>query len=253
MKIAFLHLAFCGNQQNENKEKILQGMKIAAANGAQWVLTPEMALQGYTMIREDFPFQLVSEKNGLLQPFMEAARMYKQRLFLGCGFVKDRTPRNSCAVINPDGSFCVQHNKISIVKWITEQWAHPGEDFSVWNFDGIKTSVMVCADMYYAEHGEIIAGKKAELIVGIAAWTEGGHDGPPQVAWKRMSKAAGNIPLLVVNQTGTKGMDFSAARSAVVDKGQLLFYYEGKEAILFIDYDIIKKKIMSNNFEIYYF
>lgn len=51
MKIAFLHFDFCGGPQSANTEKILHGMKIAAAAGAEWILTPEMALQGYFMVK----------------------------------------------------------------------------------------------------------------------------------------------------------------------------------------------------------
>ena len=53
MKIAFLHFDFCGGPQSANTEKILHGMKIAAAAGAEWILTPEMALQGYFMVKSD--------------------------------------------------------------------------------------------------------------------------------------------------------------------------------------------------------
>ena len=51
LKIAFLHFAYCCGPQPDNARKILQGMEIAAQHGADWVLTPEMALQGYHMMR----------------------------------------------------------------------------------------------------------------------------------------------------------------------------------------------------------
>lgn len=169
MKIAFLHFAYCCGPQADNAKKILQGMKLAAQYGASWVLTPEMALQGYYMMRSDKQFQLASLQNNLLQEFMEACRQYKQRLFLGCGFVDEKTPRNSCAIISPDGTYYNRHDKTKVVPWITENWAHPGEKFEVWNLEGINTSVMVCADAYFAEHGEKIARQGAELAVVVAA------------------------------------------------------------------------------------
>lgn len=249
MKIAFLHLSYCGNDQKKNELKILKGMDIASEYGAKWVLTPEMALQGYHMMREDKSFQLVSLNNGLLRPFMDKAKKNEQRLFLGCGFVHDRIPRNALLTVNPDGTFYNQHSKVKVVKWITEQWAHPGESFNVWELDGIRTSVMVCADLYFPEHGAIIAEQKAELIIGVACWPEGGHAGPPHVAWERMSAAAGNIPLLICNQTGNLGMDLNSARSAVVDNGKMLFHHNDKEAVLIIDYDEKNKKIACKDFQ----
>ena len=47
MKIALLHLDLSAGPAEKNIEQLLDGIKIAAANGAQWVITPEMAVQGY--------------------------------------------------------------------------------------------------------------------------------------------------------------------------------------------------------------
>ena len=79
MKIAFLHFAYCCGPQADNAKKILQGMKLAVQQGASWVLTPEMALQGYYMMRGDKQFQLASLQNNLLQDYKETYRQYKQK------------------------------------------------------------------------------------------------------------------------------------------------------------------------------
>lgn len=250
MKIAFLHLAFCGLPQVKNTLKILQGMKIANKHEASWVITPEMAVQGYHMMRSDFPFQLISCNNGLLDSFSESARQYQQRLFLGCGFIENKVPHNSCVILDSTGSFDGCHHKVKVVPWITENWAHKGESFVVHNLENIKTSVMICADSYFAEHGKIIAKKGAEISIVMAAWPPGGHSGPPEVAWQRLSKAAGGIPVLVCNQTGNISMDFSQAQSAVIVNGNILFTYSGEEAVLIIDFDVQHKKVLSQEFEI---
>ena len=250
LKIAFLHFAYCCGSQEANARKILQGMKIAAQHGADWVLTPEMALQGYYMMRGDKPFQLASLHNGLLEPFMEACRSYGQKLFLGCGFVDDKIPRNSCVLITEGGKYSHRHDKVKVVSWITENWAHPGEAFEVWNLDGINTSALVCADAYFAEHGQRIAEGGAQLAVVVAAWPPGGHGGPPEEAWKRLSRSANGIPVLISNQTGTEGMDCSKAQSAVVSNGELLFTYEGEEAVLLVDFDAEKMQVLSQAFTV---
>lgn len=250
MKIAFLHYSFCGVQQNINTQKILAGMNLAAQHDANWVITPEMAVQGYHMMRNDFPFQLISQNNGLLYPFSKAAKLYKQRLFLGCGCVVDKVPHNSCIVLNQDGSYFNQHNKVKVVNWITENWAHPGEKFAVWDLDNIKTSVMVCADAYFKEHGESIAADDAQLVIVIAAWPPGGHSGPPEDSWMRLSSSANNIPVLVCNQTGNASMDFRQAQSAVISNGQVLFSYTGDEALLLMEFDEKTKQISSKKFEV---
>ena len=49
MRLAFLHFDLCGGPLEKNRDNLLQGIGAAAAQGADWVLTPEMALQGYHM------------------------------------------------------------------------------------------------------------------------------------------------------------------------------------------------------------
>lgn len=251
MKIAFLHFDFCGGPQSRNTEKILQGMEVAAAKGAGWVLTPEMALQGYFMVRTGKPYSLASTTNGIYEPFMMAAKKLEVRLFLGCGQQEcGEPPRNSDVVIAQDGTIAALHNKVKVVKWITEGWATGGDGFTVHNLDGIQTGLLVCADTWFGEHGKILSDKGAELIVSIAAWPDGDHGGPPQEAWKRCSRCAGGLPLLLCNQTGNSGMDCTAAESAIVQDGQIICTYSGDEAILFIEYDEKDKKILSKEFEI---
>ena len=249
MKIAFLHFDFCGGPQSANTEKILHGMKIAA--GAEWILTPEMALQGYFMVKSEKKYVLASITNGSYEPFKEAAADLGVRLFLGCGEQEDNTaPHNSCVVIDQKGKVIAKHNKVKIVKWITENWAEPGNGFKVHCFDEVQTGLLVCADTWFAEHGEFLGNLGAELMVSIAAWPDSNHGGPPQEAWKRCSKAAGGIPLLLSNQTGNNGMDCRKAESAVAQDGEIVCTYSGDEAVLFVDFDKQSKRVSSKNFEI---
>ena len=137
MKIAFLHFAFCGRPQGENAAKILKGMELAAEHGARWVLTPEMALQGYKMICSDLPFQLASSKNGLLHPFCEAAQKFEETLFLGCAFLDEDRPHNSCLAIGARGDVLWRHDKLRVVKANAEKWAVP------WAFWSAPTCITV--------------------------------------------------------------------------------------------------------------
>lgn len=251
MKIAFLHFDFCGGPQSANTEKILHGMKIAAASGAEWILTPEMALQGYFMVKIEEKYVLASSTNGSYEPFKKAAADLDVRLFLGCGEQeKGAAPHNSCVVIDQNGRLTARHDKVKVVKWITENWAEPGKGFRVHHFDGVQTGLLVCADTWFVEHGELLGKQGAEIIVSIAAWPDGNHGGPPQEAWKRCSKSAGGVPILIANQTGNSGMDCRKAESAVAQNGEIICTYSGAEAILFVDFDKQSKRVLSRKFEI---
>lgn len=45
-------------------------------------------------------------------------------------------------------------------------------------------------------------------------------------------------------------MDCSRAQSAVLCNGEVLFTYEGREAVLIIDFDEAKKQVLSTEFVI---
>ena len=251
MKIAWLHFDLCGGPQIANTEKILQGMRQAAAAGAEWILTPEMALQGYHMVKNGTPYMLASQSNGIYEPFLQCAAQHKLRLFLGCGEKEEEAePGNSLVVIDPQGELVAKHSKVKVVKWVTENWAAPGNDFSVHVFDAVKTGLLVCADAWFGEHAEVLKEKGAEVIVVAAAWPHGDHGGPPRDAWKRCSRCAGGIPVLIRNQTGNRGMDCREAESAVAQAGEILLAYHGAEAILLADYEPKKKTILSHEFTV---
>ena len=45
-KIALLHLAMVPGDIDRNKQVIVEAVKHAAAVGAQWIITPELAISG---------------------------------------------------------------------------------------------------------------------------------------------------------------------------------------------------------------
>lgn len=53
MKIALCHLELSCGPQERNLHILEQAVRIAAEQGADWVLTPEMAVQGYYFYRID--------------------------------------------------------------------------------------------------------------------------------------------------------------------------------------------------------
>ncbi|MDO4177948.1 MAG: carbon-nitrogen hydrolase family protein [Phascolarctobacterium sp.] len=249
MKIALLHFDFCGGPQEKNTKKILCGMKMAKEAGARWIITPEMALQGYLMKISKNPYTIASEENGIFLPFQKACQELNVKLFLGCAENDGRFDRNSCTVIDENGRIIARHGKIKVVKWITENWAEPGDNLEPFLIDGINTGLLVCADSYYGIHGVIERKNGAELLIVICAWPPRGCGGPPEHAWIRLSTLAYDIPVLICNQTGNNGMNCLDAQSAVV-VGDVLFTYEGDEAILYIDFDEVNKKVLSKSFAV---
>jgi len=203
---------------------------------------------GLLKITEANEKDLVSDN--MLNPIFELASKYGVNIILGCGVVDSQGPHNSALLINDEGLVCGYHHKIKVVKWITEEWAVAGKNLKINIFNGLKLGILVCADTWFEEHGEAYNRAGAELMITVAAWPNGGCGGPPIEAWKRISKAANGLPLIVCNQTGKFVMDCTKAYSALVEKGDAVCSYSGEEAVLICDYDTDAKCIASKEFEV---
>ena len=252
MKIAFLHFDLSGGPQSKNLEKLKTGIERAAKAGAEWVITPEMALQGYFMTQTGHPYELLKESGKMTIPFQELARNYGIAIFLGCGESDDMTglAYNSCLVFSAQGDIVGRQRKIRTLNWVTEAWSVPETKLEPVVCDELKIGVLVCADAWFGENGEKLANAGSEAIVVVAAWPPG-CGGPPEEAWKRCSRSSGGLPVFVCNQTGiNNGMDCTVAKSAVVYDGELICEYSGAEAILMCDFDNFKTNANAANFEI---
>ena len=252
MKIAFLHFDLSGGPQSKNLEKLKVGIELAAKAGAEWVITPEMALQGYFMTQTGHPYKLLKESGKMTIPFQELARNYGIAIFLGCGESDDMTglAYNSCLVFSAQGDIVGRQRKIRTLNWVTEAWSAPGTILEPFVCDERKIGVLVCADAWFGDNGEKLAEAGSDAIVVVAAWPPG-CGGPPEEAWKRCSARTGGLPVFVCNQTGiNNGMDCTIAKSAVVYGGELVCEYSGDEAILIFDFDSFKANGGKTNFEI---
>lgn len=241
-----------GGPQNKNSKKIMAGIEKAAKAGAEWVITPEMALQGYFMTQTGYPYELVKEPGKMTIPFQELARSNGVAIFLGCAERDEVTglAYNSCLVFSSMGDIVGRQRKIKTLNWVTEAWSTPGTSLEIVEFAGTKVGILVCADAWFGENGGALAKAGAEAIVVVAAWPPG-CGGPPEEAWKRCSRFSGGLPVLVCNQTGiNNGMDCTIAKSAVVYGGELICEYAGAEAILMFDFNNFKTNVGSANFEI---
>ena len=252
MRIAFLHYDLSGGPQNQNLEKIMAGIERAAKAGADWIITPEMALQGYFMTQTGRNYELVKEPGKMTIPFQELASSHGVVIFLGCGEYDNMTGSayNSCLVFSNKGNIVGRQRKIRTLNWVTEAWSTPGTILEPVVCDERKIGVLVCADAWFGENGEKLAKAGAEAIVVVAAWPPG-CGGPPEEAWKRCSRSGGGLPVFVCNQTGiNNGMDCTIAKSAVIYEGELICEYSGAEAILMFDFDNFKTNANAANFEI---
>lgn len=253
MKLACLHFDLSGGPEEVNISKLCAGIELAAKRGASWVVTPEMAVQGYFFTQLGRPHTIYQQPGVQTAPFQRLAQEYGVTIFLGCAErdVVSGNDYNACLVIDKLGDVVGRHRKLRTVHSKTESWSSPGEHLMPVMIDGIKTGLLVCADAWFSEHSRRLGELGAETIVVVAAWPPG-CGGPPEEAWMRASVASGGLPLVVCNQTGTThGMDCTIAQSAIVVDGTLRDSYAGQEeAVLLVDLPVKGAVGISPAFEV---
>lgn len=255
LKIALLHLNFIENRAEVNLAKLKKGIRFAAEHGAKFIVTPEMAVQGYHFMRFGRADSVADNVEEQISDVMELAREYKLHIFLGTA-VLDRVggkPTNSMLVINPKGKIIGRHDKLTIHS-LSELWAEAGKGNHVADCGGLKVGLLVCADAWFDKNAAELKELGAEAVVISAAWPPG-FGGPPENAWARCSKASGMLPVIVCNQTGHDGyLNCNIAMSAVLTAGELrLSYSSPDEAVLMTDIDFSTGKLSGDSFEVYRF
>lgn len=247
MKIALCHLDLSCGPKMQNIQQLEKAVYLAGEQGADWVITPETAVQGYYFYRLNnsavVPVQPSAELTGL----RELCRKYSLTLFLGCGEYDEVTAKNynSCLVFGADGEIKARHRKLFGECLGAEAWARKGEYFTVVQDEPLKTGVLVCADLWFEENylGTMQAG--AEILVDIAAWPPTQVCGDPLTCWLHASRVT-KMSLIVCNQTGCpEWMDMTVGQSVVIDNGELKLAYSGKPAVLLFDYDEKQRKVLS--------
>ncbi|SDE11231.1 carbon-nitrogen hydrolase family protein [Sporomusa acidovorans] len=254
MRVALLHVDVSGGPESHNLEILSEGIGVAAAAGASWVVTPETAVQGYFFAceRESKLIEVPVQPSAKIEPILKSAAKHRLTVFLGCAERDAVTGKhyNSCLVIGPDGTVIGRHRKKQAHKGVSEGWAAKGEMLEPVKCGDRTAGILICADSWYAENAVELAGKGAEILVVPAAWPPNGCGGPPENAWKRASRASGRA-LWVCNQTGKQErLDFTHAQSAVVVSGEMRLAYAGKPAVLVFDWDFAKECVGPGQFAV---
>ncbi|MBO6039527.1 MAG: carbon-nitrogen hydrolase family protein, partial [Acidaminococcaceae bacterium] len=117
IRIALCHLDVAQGPQEKNIQKIEKAIHIAGRHGANWIVTPETALQGYYFYVID-PKQkdkIEEQPSDAIRSLPDAGSRYGAYLFLGAGEYDKQADcyRNSCLIFGPDGKLTGRHSKMS--------------------------------------------------------------------------------------------------------------------------------------------
>jgi predicted amidohydrolase len=240
LHVALLHIAPRAGDLAFNRRLIESAIVTAAAEGSDWVITPDLAVCGYTfepLIGTDWipaqpdPWMTaicnLAARLGIVVFLSVPERDAESNLLYNATFVIDRT-----------GAICGKHRKVNALRVGSEAWSTPGIEISPIAVDGRSVGVMICADAYSPGVAKQLHGRGAQLLVSSAAWRPGCHG--PQGEWERATSDTG-LPLFVCNRTGLDvALDFSRGESVLAHGGSRLISAASKtSAVLSFTWDFV--------------
>lgn len=251
VRFALLHLAPRAGDLQGNWEQIETGTAQAAALGADWVLTPELASSGYEFADVLGLDWIQPQPDAHVQRFCSAVRRMGVNVFLG---TPDYDPvemkhYNSMLVIGRDGRLLGSHRKVKVVQVQDEAWSTPGTGASTLDVDGVSAGVLICADAYEDDLARENRRQGAGVLVSGACWAPG--ECSPDEYWKARTRETG-LSLLVCNRTGREvSLDFRRAQSVIVRRGAFSMTYAGETpAVLSADLETGSFRPLSTAFEV---
>ena len=173
-----------------NAKKIEEMVRVAVQQGAEFVVTPEGALEGYVVnevINEKDPErkkELTQKFHNLAEPIGGkyikhfCALAGELKIYFVLGFLEKEGDKfyNTAALIDPGGNIIGKYRKTHFWQGynVNPPGYTPGNSFPVFNLGFLNVGEMICADRRFPEVARILALKGADLIVcpAFGSWGE---------------------------------------------------------------------------------
>jgi predicted amidohydrolase len=235
LRIAFLHLAPVPGDLVHNRRAIETAIVRAAQQGATWIITPELAICGYTFADTLGTDWIEPQPDQWVSSLCRLMAQLRVTLFLSHPERDSKTDTlyNSLFVITADGCVIGSHRKINALRVGSEAWSSPGNRAEPIALSPVgHVGLLICADAYTPAIANNLKAHGAQILVSSAAWAPGLHG--PNGEWERCTRDTG-LPLFVCNRTGPdRTLNFTQAESVVAKDGKRLLSLRSARAALFI-------------------
>lgn len=234
-RIALLHLSILPGAIERNRAMIVQAVQQAAAAGAQWIMTPELAVCGLQFAHVLGTDWIQPQPDAWMERFCRLVKRLQRTVFLSCPERDQQGLYNSVFIINPRGEIVGKHRKIHVAS-DSLSWSSPGDGVVPVECDGIRVGVLICSDVYTPDLAAALKSQGANILLSPASWGPGIHG--PNGEWEERTRETG-LPLIVCNRTGTeRTLEFSKAPSLVVKNGtRRLSHTSDRSAVLTFDWN----------------
>ena len=250
VRIALLHIAPKTSQIANNRALVERGTRLAAGDGANWIVTPELCIPGYMFMKQIGTDWILPQPDTWMQGYCQLACDLGVTVFLSH---PERDPEtdnlfNTAFVIASSGEIVGRHSKIKALRG-AEGWSTAGKVIEPVECDGTSVGILVCADAYKNEVAEVLRDKGAQMYVSPVSWGPG--QCAPDGEWEQRSLDNG-LPIIVCNRSGQEDeeLDYRRAESVVAKDGKrLLEATSDRSVILSFDWDLDTMTCLSKDFE----
>ena len=249
-RISFLHIAPEVGQVKGNRRLVESALKVAAAEGADWVLTPELCIPGYLFTEKIGCDWILPQPDDWMQSFCGLVKDKGLTVFLSHPERDTETGKlhNTAFVINPLGEIIGKHRKIRTLGG-AEGWSSPGGEAKPVDCGPVKAGILVCSDAYKNEVAQEHKDQGAQLLVSLVSWGPG--DCGPDGEWEQRTADTG-LPIMVCNRSGGESddLDYTEAESVVAKDGRrLLTAISDRSVVLSFDWDMESMTLLSKDFD----
>ncbi|ABA87838.1 nitrilase/amidohydrolase superfamily protein [Syntrophotalea carbinolica DSM 2380] len=246
LRIAFLHLAPVAGDVGGNRNLLIKGMEAAAKLGAQWVLTPELCICGYSFADAIGTGWIEPQPDPWMAQLCQKAAALHMTLFLG---QPEREPQsgvlfNSVFAVS-EGRVVGRHRKINALRKGAEAWSTPGTRATPFPVPPVgKVGLMICGDAFSPDIALGLKDQGARMLISSAAWAPGFHG--PAGEWERCTRDTG-LPLLVCNRSGAdRNLDFRKAQSIVAKDGRRIWSFSAPSStVIVMDWNLATANLAS--------
>lgn len=229
----------CTSSLDENMKKAVDGIRTAAARGANVVCLQELFRSLYFCDKESYePFSLAEAIPGPSTDILRALAAELGVVIIASLFEKraEGLYHNTAAVIDADGSLLGTYRKMHIPDdpaYYEKFYFTPGDlGFRSFATKFGRLGVLICWDQWYPEAARLTALTGAEILFYPTAigWAEGEDPKVNAVqhdAWETIQRShavANGIPVVSVNRVGHEGnQTFWGGSFVCGNQGELLF------------------------------
>lgn len=248
LRIALLHLAPVPADVANNRRMVERAVVTAAGMGANWIITPELCICGYSFADSIGTAWIKPQPDEWMTRFCGLVAQLNVTVFLSHPERDRETGKlyNTVFVVAPSGGIIGNHRKINTLPVGSESWSTPGNravPMSIPPYD--RVGILICADAYPPEIARDLQAQGAQILVSPAAWAPGLHG--PNGEWERRSLETG-LPLFVCNRTGSDvTLNFEKAETVLAQAGEKRFAFSSaRSTIVLLDWDLDRMTLASS-------